>query len=284
MKPRHFKAPEALRSAFTLIELLVVIAIIAILASLLLPALSKAKQKAQRIKCLSNLRQWGFSMHFFSTDSEDALPRDGMSGVSGGYPGGGADPTGKPSDANAWFNVLPPLMGERPLSNYWTAPGSGNFNLNSKTLPFPGGQGPIWHCPSAKMAATDGPLMYGGQYGFFSYAMNIDLKKQTPTANYTYPDMPRMAGFPRPAETVLLFECAFNPKTEVVNGSSSFNSVNPANRYRNFVVRHEKGGHINFLDGHADYFRQTYVTNAPSTGGNEPLVQDIIWNSPYRFQ
>jgi prepilin-type N-terminal cleavage/methylation domain-containing protein/prepilin-type processing-associated H-X9-DG protein len=279
MKPKNFVAPRILRSAFTLIELLVVIAIIAILAALLLPALSKAKSRAQRIKCLSNLRQWGITMHFYGNDSEDALPRDGM-GSTGSYPGPG-DGSGLPTDPNAWFNVLPPLMSERPLSNYWTSPGTSAFAVNAASLPFPGGQGPIWHCPSAKLVASDA-VSGGGRYGFFSYGMNIDLKKSTPTANYSYPAMPRITGFPRPADTVLLFEQAFNPKTEPVNSSTNFNSVNPANRWRNFVIRHEKGGHINFLDGHADFFRASYVTNG--AGGNEAPVPDIIWNSPYRTQ
>jgi prepilin-type N-terminal cleavage/methylation domain-containing protein len=282
MKPKFAKTPEALRLAFTLIELLVVIAIIAILAALLLPALAKAKAKAHRTKCLSNLRQWGFSMHFYATDSEDALPRDGM-GQNGSYPGNtfGGVQTGHPLDPNAWFNVLPPLLSERSLSNYWTSPGTASFGINSTALPFPGGQGPIWHCPTAKMVASDG-VSGGGRYGFFSYAANIDLKKQTATVNYNYPDMPRLAAFPRPSETVLLFEQAFNPKSEIVNGSSAFNSVNPANRWRNFVIRHEKGGMMNFLDGHADYYRASYVTNG--AGGNEALNPDIIWNSPYRTQ
>ncbi len=297
MKIPTFTKPAL--KAFTLIELLVVIAIIAILAALLLPALNRAKLKAQTIQCLSNLRQWGIAQQCYSTEAGDYIPRDGCNnGGQYACDTGVTSGAGSPKDPYAWFNVLPPTVGDQPLSYYYSKIlGTKFWNF----YPFPGNTlGKIWLCPAAQVTGPDikGPGEFGsgtsgdfGRYGYFSYVMDLDMKLKSAIKNgvadsasgvgnsYSYPTMPKMTSIRHPSAQVMLAEQAFSPNLETYAPSAARNGILPSQRWSAFTQRHNMGGNIVFLDGHSARFRYDYIHVGDPNGGDsraESLNSDVL--------
>lgn len=147
------------KQAFTLIELLVVIAIIAILASMLLPALAKAKAKAHHANCTSNLRQMGVAFNLYALDNSDVFPN-----YTGIKPNGSlADPTIAADRHLLWFEQL-----RRVISS-----------ANSVT------NFPVWDCPAARAAIAKyvrrRKLQYSGDllsYGYNYSNLGNDFQGQ----------------------------------------------------------------------------------------------------------
>ncbi len=267
------------REGFTLIELLVVVAMLGILTSMLMPVLAKAKSRAQGVRCINNLRQWSFGLQIYTAENDDRLPRDGLDDA-GLY---AVDTTmvegpGSPRDPQAWFNLLPASAGEKPFSNYWT-----RTPRPRDRFPFPGGLGPLWHCPAARATREDA-FLRNGAFGFFSLAMNEDLKQLagarsgTGRATFDYPQMPRLGEVPSPGTTVFQSDTAFSPTLEPFSGSPDRNGTSPASHSAAFAQRHSyRGGNLGFLDGHASFFKRSYITNGP-LAREEKHNPDVVWN------
>ena len=115
----------ASRSGFTLIELLVVIAIIAILAALLLPALARAKERGQRTRCLSNLKQIATGAIVYAGDSGDLVPTAGTDSTGTiiyAIQFGTSDPA-----IAGWQQVGVPLNATNGQASVWTCPNRPGF-------------------------------------------------------------------------------------------------------------------------------------------------------------
>jgi len=284
------KSAKLSQKGFTLIELLVVIGIIAILAALLLPALAAAKRKAQKISCLNDMRQWGIAQQLYTGDASDLIPADGTTTPANGGYGQYAPDNGftsgpaTPTDPIAWYNVLPPLVGEHDLAFYST--NSGAFQ---QKYPFPGNDkgSKRWMCPAARSDPLDvggpTPFLANGKWGFFSYVMDIDLKLKSDIKNgvvgngFYWPNMPRLSSLHRPSTQVMLSEATFSPTLEGNRNSGTY----PSARWNYFPKRHTKGGMIVFFDGHVGYFKWDYVYRVvPSAvdSREESRNSEIYWN------
>jgi prepilin-type N-terminal cleavage/methylation domain-containing protein/prepilin-type processing-associated H-X9-DG protein len=202
--------------AFTLIELLVVIAIIGILAAMLLPALSSAREKARAVSCLGNLRQWGLAFNMYADDWNDYFPHEGTAGAALDTVGTG----GFPGNINAWYNVLPPYMGQPTLVQL--------YNTGKPPLPR---QKSIWICPSTTTNVN--PTLSNP---YFTYGFNA---RMDPNNTCGYDCRFKRAQMDQPAITILLCEVAEGPASEASGGSAS--------------ARHSGGANFVLGDGHAQY-------------------------------
>jgi prepilin-type N-terminal cleavage/methylation domain-containing protein/prepilin-type processing-associated H-X9-DG protein len=212
---------------FTLIELLVVIAIIGIVASLLLPALGKAKAKAQQIACLNNYRQLQLCWQIYVDDHNDALPPNATTS--------GTDRSAFNATPDTWIR-----------GNAWTDSTSSNIE-NGVLFPY-NRSIKIYKCPSDRSTVLD----EGKIPRFRSVAMNMYLNHIPNPRDRTCWHLYSQIQDPPPAQAFVFIdehENSIDNARFALAGRGAWLWIDfPA-------ARHNDGCVLSFADGHAELWR-----------------------------
>jgi prepilin-type N-terminal cleavage/methylation domain-containing protein len=238
------------RAGFTLIELLVVIAIIAILASMLLPALARAKSQSLKTKCISNQRQIGYAFNFYTDENNEQYPVHDGWGSTGGKLWSNAVVSG---NAAAYGGRVAET--NRPLNKY----------LNSVE---------IFQCPADKGDSLNPQakscfLGWGNSYLVQWSGDSFRVKKVTADSKAPRGSLP---GTPSKAT-----EFAIKPSSKIIQGDwpwhANRSTVDMRTVWHNYKGKRYEN--MLFADGHVEFYR--FPKEMDNWGSDTPNPSFTFW-------